>query len=101
VDNKCVRFIKSFYNYVLKKSKAFVLIEKHLTSIGYNYVELFSDWFKNLFFGFLPLPVKISQNMVFVTCDKVILRIFVTYLNEGIKIYYRMGYALLRTFKVN
>jgi len=79
------KFIKSFYNYVLKKSKAFVEIEKHLTSINYNYVELFSDWFKNLFFGFLPLPI--------------VVRIFATFLNEGIKIYYRMGYALLRIFR--
>mmetsp|Transcript_26687 Transcript_26687/g.23646 ORF Transcript_26687/g.23646 Transcript_26687/m.23646 type:complete len:141 (-) Transcript_26687:778-1200(-) len=79
------KFIQSFLNFVKMRSKVFNKLIKHFERIGYDYVELFHEFFTNQFFGFLPL--------------KLVLRVFFAYLNEGIKIFYRYGYAILRTFK--
>jgi hypothetical protein len=79
------KFIQSFYENIGSKSKSFNKIQAHGQKIGFDINKMFQDMFKNLFFTWLPLNL--------------VLRIFVCYMNEGVKIYYRMGYAALRNLK--
>jgi len=79
------KFIKSFSNFVRDKYANWHKIEDHFKAIGFDYITYIAELLDNLFLGYLPLPM--------------VIRIFGAYLNEGIKIYYRMGYAFLRLFK--
>jgi len=79
------KFIKSFYENVTGKSQSFSEIQIHFDKIGFDYLKMFQEWFRQLFLGWLPVNL--------------VLKIFACYMNEGIKIYYRMGYAACRVLK--
>ncbi len=85
VEDQFYKFIESFCRFLKKRSSAFLEIETHFRKIGYDYIDFFCSIFETLFLGFFPLPI--------------VIRIFSAYLNEGIKIYYRMGYAFVKVFK--
>jgi len=85
VEEQFHKFIESFCRFLKKRCSAFSEIEAHFRKIEYDYIDFFCTIFESLFLGFFPLPL--------------VIRIFSAYLNEGIKIYYRMGYAFVKVFK--
>lgn len=74
------RLGKSFFDTVSKKSVTFKNILAHFKIIGFDYNDLFADMINSLFVGYVHFPT--------------VLKFFVMFFNEGIKIYFRMTYAL-------
>lgn len=85
VEEDFKKTTRSFIDTITIKSKSFAETIQHFDNIRFDYETLFSNWFATIFIGFLPFPM--------------ILQAFNFYMNEGIKIYYRLGYAVLRVFK--
>ncbi|EGC38695.1 hypothetical protein DICPUDRAFT_148582 [Dictyostelium purpureum] len=84
LDKKeCAKFVLSFDHLIeihLPK------LHRHMLLIGLTNSFVFSDeWFSRLFVSFLPYTT--------------VLRIFDVFLNEGYKVLYRIGLALLKTHK--
>jgi len=66
-----------------------------------NHLELLKDWFSNFFTGYLPFAVNSKEiSLVFIRFLKIILKIFTVYLNEGVKVIYKMTYVLLMQLMV-
>lgn len=59
---------------------------------GINKEELFRDMIGNFFFKYLPFAVPICS-MQFVY------KIFIIYLNEGVKIFFRVVYSLMKHWR--
>lgn len=80
-------------------------MEAHFKKIGFNFVDMFKEWFESIFLGYYPLNVRSMQPLKYIKTFQlnlrfqVVLQIFVAFLNEGIKIYFRYAYATLKTFK--
>jgi hypothetical protein len=72
----------AFLDSTQKLSNTFRLIYGHLQSIKYDFNGLFESLVSSLFLGFLPF--------------RVVFRIWVIFLNEGVKALFRMVFALLR-----
>ncbi|KAM9969712.1 hypothetical protein ACTFIR_001548 [Dictyostelium discoideum] len=84
IDKKeCAKFVHSFDHLIeLHLPK----LHRHMITIGLTNSFVFSDeWFSRLFVSFLPYNT--------------VLRIFDILLNEGYKVLYRIGLALLKTHK--
>lgn len=88
------RFAEDFYETIAVKSKSFKAVYEHFKLKGFNYLELFHDMTTKLFITYLPLNVTLSFIL------KLVIKIFVMYLNEGVKIYYRISYAIVVMLKV-
>lgn len=73
---------KSFIETIRKKSKTFDEILKHFIQIGFEYMDFFDDLLNNIFIEYLSFSA--------------IIKIFIMFMNEGIKIYFRMMYAICR-----
>ncbi|EAR99604.3 rab-GTPase-TBC domain protein (macronuclear) [Tetrahymena thermophila SB210] len=76
------RFAKSFFDTVSSKSKTFKQILQHFKDIGFDYLDLFKDITNSIFSGYLNFST--------------VIKIFIIYMNEGIKVYFRFMYALCR-----
>lgn len=81
------KVIATFVDHVKHKSARFTKMLEFFEKRSFNTAELFLGWFSTMFQGYL------SYDFLF--------RIFFCYLNEGIKIFYRIGYAVLRNLRVN
>ena len=78
-------FLESQCIYMRAHRSGFRGLWKHLQGKHYDCNQLFWELCKTLFLGILPLPLA--------------LRIFMAYLNEGIKIYYRFCLAILKMYE--
>ena len=69
----------------MTKSATFNKIMAHFNRIGFDCIDLFKDLTYDLFAKYLTFAD--------------VLKLFIMFLNEGIKIYFRITYALLFTLK--
>ncbi|CAD8063609.1 unnamed protein product [Paramecium sonneborni] len=72
----------TFYETVSKRSKTFSNVYQFMQNIHFDSFELFQEMSINLMLTYLPFST--------------VLKIFIIYLNEGIKIYFRIFYSVLR-----
>lgn len=79
------KIVQTFVDTVSSKSTSFTEMIAHFDNIKFGYMDMFTTWFLYIFKGFLPYSLLIKAVVFF--------------LNEGIKIYYRLAYSLLRSFK--
>lgn len=98
-----VKMCGSFFDIVQEKSFYFNEILEFFKKHNCLYIDLFQEWIKDLFQEVFPLSV----NRFFLICFfnkivflKLVLKIFTSYLNEGVKIYFRASYGILYMLKV-
>jgi len=77
-----VLFVETFKDIIAKKIPN---VAKHFEKIQFDLSKLANQWFKRLFVSFLPF--HFSMNM------------FDGFVNEGCKVLYRTGFAILKTFE--
>ena len=61
------------------------MIMNHFKEISFDYMDFFMDIINSIFYGYLNFSA--------------VIKIFIMYMNEGIKIYFRFMYALCFTLK--
>ncbi|KAF2077763.1 hypothetical protein CYY_000950 [Polysphondylium violaceum] len=82
-NRECTKFILTFDSLIEKNIPK---VYKHMISLGFSgSKQLTEDWFSRLFISVLPFHT--------------VLRIFDIYLNEGYKVFYRVGLALIYIHK--
>jgi len=82
-NRECTKFILTFDSLIEKNLPK---VYKHMISLGFSgSKQLTEDWFSRLFISVLPFHT--------------VLRIFDIYLNEGYKVFYRVGLALIAIHK--
>eukprot|EP01132_Coremiostelium_polycephalum_P007930 gene7930-9756_t len=82
-NRECTLFVLTFDSLVEKNNPK---IWKHITNLGMSGTKPFAEeWFSRLFISFIPFQTA--------------LRIFDIYLNEGYKVLYRVGLAMLQLHK--
>ncbi len=57
----------------------------HFKDIGFDYQDFFTDVTNSIFYGYLTFSA--------------VIKIFIMYMNEGIKVYFRFMYALCYALK--
>lgn len=77
----------TFIHSIAKKSSDFQSVLNHLEEIHFDAQKLFFSWFSTMFQGY------VNQDFIF--------RILFCFLNEGIKVFYRFGYALIHNLRVS
>jgi len=78
-------FLESMCTYMKERRSGYLPLWTYLQSLTCDCNKLFWELCRTLFLGYLPLHF--------------VLRIFMAYLNEGIKIYYRFCLAILKVFQ--
>ena len=78
-------FLESLSSFLKERSNGFLELWKHFRKINYDCNDLFWRLTKTLLLEYLPISV--------------VLKIFMAYLNEGIKVYYRFTLAFLKLYE--
>ncbi|EGR28633.1 tld family protein, putative [Ichthyophthirius multifiliis] len=78
--NDFVKFQNSFFDTLVEKSATFNEIMNHFKEVNFDYIEYFLDMVNNLFYGYLNFSA--------------VIKFFIMYLNEGMKVYFRFMYSL-------
>jgi len=78
-----IRNARLFFDVACKRSRAFKKIIKKLNQLGFDYIKQFVVWTMHFFTNILSFPT--------------VLRLYMIYLNEGIRVVYKISYGIWMT----